>query len=146
MRFLKRAAARSGKSVISLEDDAVAALMRYNWPGNIRELENVIERAVVLADGSSVTVNDLPSDLQTGSRTVTRTPSMARVSAAQDADNDRVVAAPETAWRRMDEDEERDMLLAALAKSKGNKARAARLLGLPRSTFFSKLKKFAIAE
>lgn len=146
MRFLKRAATRSGKSVIALDDDAVTALMRYNWPGNIRELENVIERAVVLADGSSVTVNDLPSDLKAGNRPAARSPLLARIPTKAAVDDDRVATLSESAWRRMDEDEERDMLLAALEKSKGNKARAARLLGLPRSTFFSKLKKFAIAE
>lgn len=148
MRFLKRAATRSGKSVIALDDDAVGALMHYNWPGNIRELENVIERAVVLADGSSVTVADLPADLQAAGRTPARGKPQSRFAARPAEDLDRVSVAfnPETNWRRMDEHQEREMLLSALEQCQGNKARAARLLGLPRSTFFSKLKKFAIAE
>ena len=58
--FLGRHAQRIGKSVTHLDDDAIEALVAHDWPGNIRELENVLEAAVVLADGPALTVNDLP--------------------------------------------------------------------------------------
>lgn len=147
MRFLQRAAARSGKPVIGLDDEALDALMQYAWPGNIRELENVIERAIVLADGPTVTVADLPADLQmaapvAGQAVSTRTSLLVRKDVLRKpaAEHDAF------AWRKLDENEERNLLISALEQCRGNKARAARLLGLPRSTFFSKLKKFAIAE
>lgn len=142
MRFLKRASTRSGKSIIGIDDDAVEALMRYSWPGNIRELENVIERAVVLADGTTVTAADLPADLQIVGRASARISPRTPRPVARKA----ISAGESLAWKSMDESSERELLLSALQKCQGNKARAARMLGLPRSTFFSKLKKHAIAE
>src|SRR6187455_2586153 len=59
MFFLRRFAAELKKRVDGLSPDALKLLMRYNWPGNIRELENSIERAVLMSDGSQVTSNDL---------------------------------------------------------------------------------------
>ncbi|TKJ39015.1 sigma-54-dependent Fis family transcriptional regulator [candidate division LCP-89 bacterium B3_LCP] len=56
---LKRIAEKSGQKIRKIEANALKALTRYNWPGNVRELENTIERAVVLADNSSITTNDL---------------------------------------------------------------------------------------
>ena len=55
VHFLGRHAERIGKAVTHLDEEAVEALVAYDWPGNIRELENVIERAVVLADGPAIT-------------------------------------------------------------------------------------------
>ena len=62
--FLKAASTRGGKRIARFDDDALNALMRYPWPGNIRELQNVIERAVVLAEGETVELVDLPYDIQ----------------------------------------------------------------------------------
>src|SRR5262249_26339304 len=63
VHFLRRHAQRVGKRVTHLDAPAVEALTAYDWPGNIRELENVIERAVVLADGPAVTRDDLPPEV-----------------------------------------------------------------------------------
>jgi DNA-binding NtrC family response regulator len=57
--FVKRFTAELKKKVDGISGDALKVLMRHNWPGNIRELENVVERAVLLADGSSIDVTDL---------------------------------------------------------------------------------------
>ena len=62
--FLNEHAERTGKLLTHIEPEAVEMLMAYDWPGNIRELENVIERAVVLADGPAVTVDDLPPEVR----------------------------------------------------------------------------------
>ena len=62
--FLNLHAQRTGKLVTHLDPEAVEALVAYDWPGNIRELENTLERAVVLADGPSVTLDDLPVELR----------------------------------------------------------------------------------
>src|SRR5262249_27190526 len=123
MQFLKRTAARSGKPVIGLDDEAVETLMRYSWPGNIRELGNVIERAVVLADGKTVTIADLPADLQTELRWPVRPATAAKVSPRLPRDlRASEVTLTETApWRKLDEEAERELLLSALQQCRGNK-------------------------
>ena len=134
--FLRRAASRAGRRITKFEDDAIDLLLQYSWPGNIRELQNVIERAVVLAEGETITVSDLPVDLQSPGAPVDRG----------------TMSRPESEFGNLNgnrEDDpiaERRKLLEALEKSGGNKARAARLLGLARSTYFSKLKKHGLAD
>jgi transcriptional regulator with GAF, ATPase, and Fis domain len=162
-------AQRTGKPVSHLDPEAVEALAAYDWPGNIRELENVLERAVVLADGPAVTLDDLPAELRqdgrrglrprlpapigTRSRRPRRPSPPAPPPSAHGSDATPAWAASEVS-AAVDEDDgddnefssyERQRLLDALAEAQGNKSVAARLLGLPRSTFFSKLKKHGIA-
>ncbi|MCL4112627.1 UNVERIFIED_CONTAM: hypothetical protein GTU68_044013 [Idotea baltica] len=121
VHFLMRAAAQTGKPINRFDDEALAALEQYAWPGNIRELENVIERAVVLAETDCITVNDLPVHI---------------VEQAQGA---------EKKQSRTERDKaERELLVTALAQCGGNKAEAARKLGMPRSTLYSKVKKHNI--
>ena len=67
--FLRRAAARVKKDVEAVSADAMTALMRYAWPGNVRELEHAIERAVIVARGTSVKVRDLPPEVSQKPRT-----------------------------------------------------------------------------
>ena len=139
--FLHRAARRIGKPVTAIDADALAVLVRHDWPGNVRELQNVVERAVVLADGESVTLADLPAELlplraPRADAKPHGTPSSPR---PRPADSSR--AAGRRTAARVAEDDERTSLVSVLREAGGNKAEAARLLGLPRSTFFSKLKK-----
>ena len=163
VHFLAMHAERIGRSVGHIDDDAVEALMAYDWPGNIRELENVIERAVVLSDGPALTLTDLPLDVRLRSRRRERatTPAPVASPARFDAGSARSsprrsnpavepagVATATLAGAAADpeaEAYERLRLLDALDEARGNKSEAARLMGLPRSTFFSKLKKHGIA-
>ncbi len=145
--FLNLHAQQAGKGVTHLNDDAVEALVAHDWPGNIRELENVIERAVILADGPAVTIEDLPAEV----RQPSPSPSRRRPRAALTVGSRRAVAASVTTEAPGPEDEgewdaevlafERQRLIDALDGAHGNKSEAARLLGMPRSTFCSKLKK-----
>jgi len=149
--FLHRAARRLGKSVTRFDDAVLVVLTRYHWPGNIRELQNIVERAVVLADGDAISLADLPAELTSlrmpvpSPRVLTTTiPARSRTLPKpavrrQPIGISRAPAEPDT------DSAERERLVAALRDSGGNKAEAARLLGLPRSTFFSKLKKYELS-
>jgi DNA-binding NtrC family response regulator len=65
-QFLRRAASRMKKDVEAVSSEAMGALMRYRWPGNVRELEHAVERAVILANGATIRVRDLPQEVTKG--------------------------------------------------------------------------------
>src|SRR5579862_6498569 len=104
----------------TIAEDAVRRLMGYDWPGNIRELENAIERAVALGSGPILHVGDLPSSLQHTSDD--RTP-----------DTDELVPLEEL---------ERRAIYRALRETTGDKLAAARLLGIGKTTLYRKLKQY----
>jgi len=114
-----------GRRVTEFAPEALHVLRHYNWPGNVRELRNVIERALVLGDGTTLSVDDLPPELAHA----------APVAVAQRAGE------PATARTvRPLRELEREAIDAALIATGGNKARAAALLGIDRSTLYRKLK------
>jgi transcriptional regulator with GAF, ATPase, and Fis domain len=146
VHFLGLATRQVGKRVTRFRDEVLVALERYNWPGNVRELENAIERAVVLADGEEITLRDLPIEIQSA---VSAPSTSASAPSPQTARRPRQVPPPYVgsvarSLPDFDDDVERTMLERALIDCRGNKAEAARKLGMPRSTFFSKLKKYQL--
>ncbi|MFN0250905.1 MAG: sigma 54-interacting transcriptional regulator [Kofleriaceae bacterium] len=132
--LLPRVARRCARPMLPLADDAIAALMAYSFPGNVRELENVLERALVLADdATAISAADLElSD---------RAPSLPEEEAA-------IVAplAGETSKPHGDvmDDIERRRLTAALTAANGNQSTAAKALGMPRTTFINKLRRHGL--
>jgi DNA-binding NtrC family response regulator len=115
------------KNIRGFSDDAIAALRKFGWPGNVRQLENAIKRAFVVAPGPDIELHHLPPELATGqSRQVT----------------DRLVFAS-TAHVL---ESERDRILAALARTGGHKGKAAALLGYSRITLWKKLTKLGMAS
>ena len=161
VHFLGRHAERIGRAVGHIDDEAVEALIAHDWPGNIRELENVIERAVVLCEGPALTLEDLPGEIRQPGRRRSRSiqplssrhrPRPAPSSIPPSTAGPAVEAggAEVTTLDGPDGDPEalafeRHRLIDALEEARGNKSEAARLLGMPRSTFFSKLKKHGLA-
>jgi DNA-binding NtrC family response regulator len=152
--FMQKFAEQMGKSVDEIAPSAADALLSYNWPGNIRELENVVERAVVLAEERELTVQDLPPEIV---HAAPREPLAERwrepVRNGNTSRSRRVEAVSEPAARTDHvgpslaeelDDIERRRLLDALTAARGNKAKAARLLGYRRTTYCSKLKKFGL--
>jgi transcriptional regulator with GAF, ATPase, and Fis domain len=139
--FLRVYSQRSAKETPQLDDDAVAALKGYDWPGNIRQLENVIERAVVIAEGPLITVSELAPEILHCNGVEIRPNGNGNGPAAEPPPWMRGPGNERLERERM----EREHLVRALAGAAGNKAEAARALGLARSTFFSKLKKHGLS-
>jgi two-component system response regulator HydG len=127
---------------VTLSPDAEQALLAYRWPGNIRELKNTLWRAVILADGQPIRPDHLglsidPTTL--GAAASTGTP--AAKSVPDGAEAAHTTVRPTAAARTL-EATEREAITAALLASNGNRTRAARVLGIARSTLLEKLKRF----
>jgi DNA-binding NtrC family response regulator len=132
--FLRSHAQRCRKSIESIDDDALLALRFYSWPGNIRELENAIERAVIVAESPSITLGDLPAEFRHSPR---------REAATEEPNGGRGTA-PLRAARTARHARERQELLLTLDRCGGNRTEAARRLGLARSTLLARMKKFGL--
>ncbi|HEU4401524.1 MAG TPA: sigma-54 dependent transcriptional regulator [Candidatus Polarisedimenticolia bacterium] len=124
--FIARHGAAGGKVVRGLDGPALAALMSYHWPGNVRQLESAIERAVLLAEGPTISLNDLPLEVR-----------------QQGLATGLPIEIPDTGISF--EALERGLIQQALAKG-GNVSRAARLLGLTRRTLQYRLEKFGLSH
>jgi two-component system response regulator AtoC len=113
---------------LTVSQEAMRRLMAFSWPGNVRQLENAIERAVALSAGrTQIDVGDLPTEVQKAQETALST----AVTLPEDGlDLDAFIA-----------DIERDLIQRSLERTGGNKGRAARLLNLKRTTLVEKLKR-----
>ena len=120
--LLERLAERYQLERADLAPDALAALTGYAWPGNIRELENVLARALALRSGRTLTVRDLPPHI------------------AKNAGSPAMVATQTPAATLTLDEVERRHILHVLEKTGGNKLKAAEILGIDRSTLHRKLK------
>jgi two-component system, NtrC family, response regulator AtoC len=124
VEFARRAARSAGRPAITLTEGFIAGLMRYPWSGNVRELRNVVERAVVLSTSTQLTTAELPE------RVAVLAPSAHKPGAA-----------PMVAQL---EDLERRSLADALAANNGNRTLAARKLGISRRALIYKIKKYGL--
>jgi DNA-binding NtrC family response regulator len=125
--FLKRLARDNKRAEITIEPEAMELLLDYPWPGNIRELENVLERAVVLCDSDRITVHELPF-VHEASPSLPGKP----VQLFDGNLDDRLA------------DMEKQLLLKAMQDAHGVKTRAARSLGIKTSTLYYKLEKYGL--
>src|SRR3954466_514433 len=126
--FLQKLAAEAGRGTVTVSQDALRRLMAYQWPGNVRQLENIVERALAFNHGrSQLDVQDLPSDIQNG-------------PAPTDASE---VWFPDDGldFERYIEGVELSLIRRSLERTRGNKRQAARLLNLKRTTLIEKLKR-----
>ena len=123
-----RYAAKFGKHLYALAPDAVRALEQYPWPGNIRQLENVVQQAVLTATGDALTADQLPPAIQT--KSPGRLPEAALGHSNSLAQNR--------------ETTERAVIVRALEKVSYSRTRAAELLGVSRVTLYKKMKKYGL--
>lgn len=126
--FLRRLATDNRRKKISIDADALQALQTYPWPGNIRELENVLERAIVLCDSDRITLNELPFYQEDNG----------------DAPDQRLTLPVSGSLDDRLSDLEKQMLAEAMQEAKGVKTRAARSLGIKTSTLYYKLEKYGL--
>ncbi len=124
--FLDRYRAKHGRRIEGIEPEAYRRLLSHGWPGNIRELQHALERAVLVARGSHIAAEDLPESLQ------------AAATGAEDGIPP--AAVPSGSLEAI----ERASILKALEHTGWNKQAAAALLGLRRPTLYSKLRKHGI--
>jgi DNA-binding NtrC family response regulator len=120
--FVREIGGRMGKGEPGLSRDAREVLLAHTWPGNIRELSNAIERALIVSDGGLLTAAQLAI-------------AQPRPRVAEPAPADRGPQQSLADW-------ERQIVTDALRTAKGNKSRAAALLGLTRSQLYTRLKRF----
>jgi DNA-binding NtrC family response regulator len=121
--FIKKFNAREGKFIASISKDALNSLVKYNYPGNIRELENIIERAVVLARGDVLTIKDLPVFINQKNEVAIE--SLARDTSLSLPERMSII--------------ERDIIGQALRKYDSNQSKAAAELGISESGLRYKL-------
>jgi DNA-binding NtrC family response regulator len=123
--FLKEFAEENGKALEGIDNKASMALYNYSWPGNIRELRNCIESAVVMAKGHFIMLQDLPPDIS---------------ATAEDEGSIRIPMGTTMA------ESEKLIIRSTLNFAKGNKSRTAEILGIGRKTLHRKIHDFGMEE
>ncbi len=129
--FLERIRDRPAGREIAISREAMVALWSYDWPGNVREIENMVERLAILCEDSTIDASILPENLVAGARPATA-PIAVKLSDGRVNLNDLV--------REL----EGRLINDALKQTGGNKQAAARLLGLKRTTFSAKLRRCGV--
>jgi len=125
--FIEKFAAAAKRQVDGIEADALAALKSYDWPGNIRELEHTIERAVLLGKGSRIGLEDLPPNVvATGQSSIVMAQALTRQLTLRDL--------------------EREYVAKVLESTNGNKTEAAKILGVDRTTLYRKLEEYKLKD
>jgi Nif-specific regulatory protein len=124
--FVQRFSNESKKHFTGVSQEAMEALIGYDWPGNVRELANVIERAVVLGQPPTIQIEDLSPGI---------------VAAEADVDH----RLPSPSYHESVDEYRREVIVNALAQTQGNRAAAARVLGLQRSYLLKLMKSFNIS-
>jgi DNA-binding NtrC family response regulator len=132
--FLERLSRERGQKY-TLDDEVLRTMMRYDWPGNVRELENSVEHACTMGTGPVLSLGDLPTQLQNQAMEARRAATEIAGNEAEDGNS--VTPLAET---------EKKAILNAIRILNGDKLKAARLLGIGKTTLYRKLKEYGIAD
>ena len=134
--FLEWFSSRMDKGITGISEQAMELLCNYNWPGNVRQLEHAIERACILCQAATIATEHLPEELL----------------ASGDGQPPEITITTDPAWPAAtclelcsaNEQQQIEQIAAALRRAGGNKAKAARLLGVDRSTLYRKIRELHI--
>lgn len=118
--FIKEFCIRENKEIPEVADEVMQIFQKYHWPGNIRQLKNVIERAVVLSKNNVITFKELPEEFSEINKDINLN------------------------TNKTLKDIEKQAILNVLKECKGNKSKSAKILGISRKAFYNKLKEFQI--
>lgn len=119
--FLEESNTELEKHVVGFADEVLDAFKKYTWPGNLRELKNIVKRSVLLSQNDMVMLDVLPKDIAYASHNIKQT------------------------YGLFKNQNEQELILDALEKANGNKAKAARMLSIDRKTLYNKLKQYDIS-
>lgn len=137
-QFLQESNERLGKSVIGFSPQVWEIFLGYDWPGNLRELRNIIKRAVLLTSGSHVEKDSLPADLYEPSGVLVGT-SAGNYSISGKAD----LPSPKD-YKSQWVEQEKELIQKVLMDTKFNKSKTARILNMDRKTLYSKMEKYGL--
>ncbi len=142
--FIRRFNAEESKAIAGVAPETLSMLMRYDWPGNVRQLENSIFRAVVLSDGGQLKPDDFPqiSALMGAAPAPAWAPATPVVAPANDAAAQPVTITDDTGELRTLEAIERDLIQYAIDHYAGHMSEVARRLGIGRSTLYRKVREY----
>ncbi|MFN4219726.1 MAG: sigma-54 interaction domain-containing protein, partial [bacterium] len=122
--FIDKFNKEHGKNIKGITNEALLSLINYSWPGNIRELKNIIERAIILAQGPYITLAEIPERIKGSQKIEGRTKTL----------------------KEAVEEFEKNYLLNTLREFSYNKEKVAEALGIDLATLYRKLKKYQISE
>jgi len=138
IHFIEHYKQKTGRFISGISKDALQALITYEWRGNVRELENAIERAVIIASGRQIELEDLPEAI---SKIALEARDRIKVERAKAASEGRTTTFEVTVPSSMEEIE-RQAIEATLDYTEGDKSHAARALGIGRKTLYRKLEQY----
>jgi len=137
LHFIEKYNKRLNKKIEGISDEALATLQTYPWPGNIRELENMMERVLLFADGPRIEAKDLPEPVRGGA--TLPVPAMGHTPQPGET--------PLKDFLKQRQAEiEKVFIVQALAKTEGNVTRAAKLLQISRKSLQTKMKEFGLRD
>lgn len=123
--FLDQANRELGRNLTGFDAQAMTALQRYSWPGNLRQLRNIIMRATLLAQGNYITLHEIKDEL---------------------TEQDEASQQVSSSFNLHNEEQEKKRILEALRQTNNNKSKAAILLGIDRKTLYNKLKLYNLQQ
>ncbi len=124
--FIRKSNKELEKRVVGLDAEVRKIFMQYQWPGNIRELKNIIKRAVLLCQGDFISKNELPDDMEL-------------TLLEQELE-------PTADLKAVQQQTEKELIIKTLTETKYNKSKAAKLLNIDRTTLYNKLAKYGIDD